>query len=82
MWLGSGIAVATALIRPLAWEPPYTAVAALKRQKQKQTNTPPKKKNKKGSEIQNLFASMPKLMTTTELWNGMFFHTIDLTPRQ
>ena len=27
--------VATALIRPLAWEPPYVTVAALKRQKRK-----------------------------------------------
>ena len=40
-WLGSGIAVAvvrpvaTALIRPLAWELPYAAGAALKRQKTK-----------------------------------------------
>ena len=31
--------VATALIRPLAWEPPYAAGAALKRQKEtNQTN--------------------------------------------
>ena len=29
---------AVALIRPLAWEHPYTASMALKRQKQKQTN--------------------------------------------
>ena len=29
---------ATALIRPLAWEPPYAAGAALKRPKNKQTN--------------------------------------------
>ena len=45
MWLGSGIAVAlawagsnslaTAVIRPLAWEPPCAMGAALKRQKQK-----------------------------------------------
>ena len=36
MQLGSGIAVAaTALIRPLAWEPPYAKDAALKRQKEK-----------------------------------------------
>ena len=29
---------ATAPIQPLAWEPPYALCAALKRQKQKQTN--------------------------------------------
>ena len=45
MWLGSGVAVtvayrpaATALIRPLAWEPPYATGAALKRQKTKKKN--------------------------------------------
>jgi len=36
-WLGSSVAVAvlyaTAPIRPLAWEPPYAAVVALRRQK-------------------------------------------------
>jgi len=30
--------VATALIRPLAWEPPYAAEVALKRQKTKNKN--------------------------------------------
>ena len=42
MWLKSDIAVAkasspaaVALIRPLAWEPPYAASVALKRQKTK-----------------------------------------------
>ena len=42
MWLESGVAVAvgrpaaaTALIRPLAWEPPYAPGAALKIQKTK-----------------------------------------------
>ena len=45
MQLGSGVAVAlarpvaTALIRPLAGEPPYAMVAALKRQN-KRTKTP------------------------------------------
>ena len=29
---------ATALIRPLAWEPPYAVGAALKRQKKKKKN--------------------------------------------
>ena len=41
MWLGAGVAVAMAmlaLIRPLAWELPYAASTALKRQKTKQTN--------------------------------------------
>ena len=39
MWIGSHISVlwcrpaATASIEPLAWEPPYTTGAALKRQK-------------------------------------------------
>ena len=51
MWLGSHIAVAlaeavaTALIRPLAWEPPYAAGVALKRQKTKKKK---RKKRKKG----------------------------------
>ena len=31
------VQLATALIQPLAWEPPYTRGAGLKRQKQKQT---------------------------------------------
>ena len=41
MWLGSGVAMAvarptaTALIRSLAWEPPYAAGVALKGQKTK-----------------------------------------------
>ena len=37
MWLGSGVAVAVgwAPIRPLAWELPYAAGTALKRQKKK-----------------------------------------------
>ena len=40
-WLRPAVAVtvarlaATALIQPLAWEPPYTAGVALKRQKNK-----------------------------------------------
>ena len=47
MWLGSGIAVtmavaelaATALIGPLAWEPPYATGADLRRQQdQKKSN--------------------------------------------
>ena len=51
--LGSGIAVvgarvaAIALIRPLAWEPPYAAGEALKRQKTKKKE---KRKRKKESE--------------------------------
>ena len=36
LWLWHRLA-AVALIRPLAWEPPYAAGVALKRQKQKQT---------------------------------------------
>ena len=39
--------VATALTKPLAWEPPYAASAALKRQKKK-TPPPKKKKNPAG----------------------------------
>ena len=48
MQLGSGIAVAlawqaaTALIRPLAWEPPYAAGAALEKAKRQREK---KKKN-------------------------------------
>ena len=33
MWLGSDVAVAVALIPPLAWELPYVSGVALKRQK-------------------------------------------------
>ena len=33
---------ATALIRPLAWEPPYAKSAALKRQKKKKKKRPPR----------------------------------------
>ena len=47
MWLWShvAVAVATALIGPLAWEPPHAADAALKRQK---TKNKEKKKKKSG----------------------------------
>ena len=37
--LGSGVAVAVALIRPLAWECPYAAGAALKSKNKKQNKT-------------------------------------------
>ena len=40
LWLRHGI-VATALIRPLAWEPPYAAGMALKRQKDKKKKKVP-----------------------------------------
>ena len=43
LWLWCRLA-ATALIRPLAWEPPHAAGVALKRQKQKKNK---KNKNKK-----------------------------------
>ena len=39
LWLWRRL-VATALIRPLVWEPPYAVGVALKRQKKKKT-TPP-----------------------------------------
>ena len=38
LWLWRRPAAATALIRPLAWEPPYAAGAALKGQKTKNNN--------------------------------------------
>ena len=38
LWLGHR-PMATALIQPLAWEPPYAAGAALKIQKQQQQKT-------------------------------------------
>ena len=38
LWLWHRLA-ATALIRPLAWEPPYAVGAALKRQKTKNKNS-------------------------------------------
>ena len=44
LWLGHRL-VATALIGPLAWEPPYAAGAALQRQKNKKER---EKKRKKG----------------------------------
>ena len=37
LWLWCG-PVATALIRPLAWEPPYAAIVALKRQNNNDNN--------------------------------------------
>ena len=40
--------VATAPIRPLAWEPPYAMGVALKRQKKKTKENDKKKKKKKG----------------------------------
>ena len=36
LWLWRTPAAATALSRPLAWEPPYAAGVALKRQQQQQ----------------------------------------------
>ena len=38
-WLGSGIAVAVALIRPMAWELPYPVGAALKSKQTNKQNT-------------------------------------------
>ena len=43
LWLGCRPA-ATTLIQPLAWEPPYAAGVALKRQKEKR-----KRKGRKGA---------------------------------
>ena len=40
--------VATAMIRPLAWEPPYAVGVALKRQKDQKTEKRKKKKKKEG----------------------------------
>ena len=40
--------VASALIPPLAWEPPYDASAALKCKKQNKTTNPPKKPPQNG----------------------------------
>ena len=48
LWLWCKLA-ATALIRPLDWEPPYAVGAALEKtkrqQQQKETNQPKQKKN-------------------------------------
>ena len=44
LWLWRRL-VATAPIRPLAWETPYAASAALKRQKTKQNKTKKMKKH-------------------------------------
>ena len=41
MWLGSHVAMAVALIQPLAWEPPYAVGVALEKvkiQKNRKTN--------------------------------------------
>ena len=46
LWLW-GRPAATALIRPLAWEPPYAAGAALKRQEKKKKKKKERKKEKK-----------------------------------
>ena len=44
LWLwGRPAAVAPALIRPLAWEPPYAALVALKRHTHTHTDTGKKK---------------------------------------
>ena len=42
LWLWRRL-VATALIRPLAWEPPYAVGAALEKAKKKQKNKTKKK---------------------------------------
>ena len=46
LWLWRRL-VTTALIRPLAWEPPYTASMALKGQKTKDQKKKKKEKEKK-----------------------------------
>jgi len=44
--------VGTALIRPLAWEPPYATGAALKREKDKKKKKKKKRYNKPEEDIQ------------------------------
>ena len=46
LWLWRKLA-ATALIRPLAWEPPYASGAALKKDKRQNKQTKKPKKNTK-----------------------------------
>ena len=46
LWLWCRLA-AVALIQPLAWEPPYAASVALKRQKDKKKKKKRKRKKKK-----------------------------------
>ena len=46
LWLWRRLA-AVALIRPLAWDPPYTAGAALKKAKKKKKKKKKKKERKK-----------------------------------
>ena len=48
LWLWCGL-VATAPIRPLAWEPTYAESAALKKKKKKERKSISKKKKKKKS---------------------------------
>ena len=54
--------VATALIRPLAWEPPCAVGAALekaKRQTNKQTNKQTKKERNPGHNLRTVFFKLP-----------------------
>ena len=52
LWLWYSLATA-ALIRPLAWEPPYAAGVALKRQKER-------KDKSRGPEFKALFGTPPE----------------------
>ena len=51
LWLWRRLVV-TALIRPLAWEPPYAVGATLKRQKK--TKKRPNNNNNKTQEVKNV----------------------------
>ena len=66
MRLGSGIAVAvasaTALIRPLAWEPPYAAGVALKRKKGKKKKTGCQQSYQGADQCQGMISSHAKAL--------------------
>ena len=63
LWLWHRLA-ATALIGPLAWEPPYVTGVALKRQKKKKKKTKEKKRKQISSQILHcLFKNTPLKVT-------------------
>ena len=68
LWLA-----AAALIRPLAWEPPYAAGEALKKrqktEKKKKKTTPPKKPTKEGAHflVSFLVETFQKLQNAKEI---------------
>ena len=68
-------AAAVAWIKPLAWEPPYAAGVALKRQRDKQTN---KQTNKQTKQPTKQTWKQPKCPRTDEwIKKSWFIYTMD-----